>query len=394
PARLRHMVESSGTGLLLTARGTAEKGESLDVPCVRLDRPAVTDPVLPGAAPAGPVRAPGPKDLAYVLFTSGSTGVPKGVAVEHRALVNLTRAVRHSFPVDADDRVLQFVSFGFDVAVSDLFFPWVAGAELHIPNEDERIGEALLDKLRESRITYVFLPPSAAMLLPDLAGQLPDLRTVGVGGEPCPPELVERLSAPGRRIVNAYGPSEVTVYATTADLVPGEPVVLGGAVAGARVYVLDELLRPVPTGVTGEIYIAGASLGRGYIGQPGMTAERFVADPHGAPGTRMYRSGDLGKIDASGLIHYLGRSDLQVKLRGVRIELGEIETLLAATPGVALAAATVRGTGTEQRLVAYVVGRDGAAPPDAALRAHLVTKLPGFMVPEVFVRLDEMPLSR
>ncbi|WP_327233077.1 amino acid adenylation domain-containing protein [Streptomyces sp. NBC_01317] len=394
PARLRHMVESSGTGLLLTARGTAEKGERLEVPCVRLDRPAVTDPVLPGTAPAGTVRAPGPKDLAYVLFTSGSTGVPKGVAVEHRALVNLTRAVRHSFPVDADDRVLQFVSFGFDVAVSDLFFPWVAGAELHIPSEDERIGEALLDKLRESRITYVFLPPSAAMLLPDLTGQLPDLRTVGVGGEACPPELVERLSAPGRRIVNAYGPSEVTVYATTADLVPGEPVVLGGAVAGARVYVLDGLLRPVPTGVAGEIYIAGASLGRGYIGQPGMTAERFVADPHGAPGTRMYRSGDLGRIDAGGLIHYLGRSDLQVKLRGVRIELGEIETLLAATPGVALAAATVRGTGTEQRLVAYVVGRDGAAPPDAALRAHLVTKLPGFMVPEVFVRLDEMPLSR
>ncbi|MFJ4917487.1 amino acid adenylation domain-containing protein [Streptomyces sp. NPDC088726] len=390
-ARLRHMLDSSGTGLLLTARETAETGAALGVPCIRVDRPAVTDPV--GPAPAGAAAAPSAGDLAYVLFTSGSTGVPKGVAVEHRALVNLTRAVRHSFPVDADDRVLQFVSFGFDVAVSDLFFPWVAGAELHIPSEDERIGEGLLKRLRDSRITYVFLPPSAAMLLPDLTGQLPDLRTVAVGGEACPAELVGRLSAPGRRIVNAYGPSEVTVYATTGDLTPGEPVALGGAVPGARVYVLDERLRPVPAGVAGEIYVAGASLGRGYIGRPGLTAERFVADPHGAPGSRMYRTGDLGRIDAHGLIHYLGRTDLQVKLRGVRIELGEIETLLAGAPGVALAAATVRGTGTEQRLVAYVVGRDGAAPPDAELRAHLARRLPASMVPEVFVRLDEMPVS-
>ncbi|MEU8701480.1 amino acid adenylation domain-containing protein [Streptomyces sp. NPDC048680] len=389
-ARLRHMLESSGTGLLLTARDTAQKGAGLEVPCIRVDRPAVTDPVMPAPAPAA---APMPGDLAYVLFTSGSTGAPKGVAVEHRALVNLTRAVRHSFPVNADDRVLQFVSFGFDVAVSDLFFPWVAGAELHIPREDERIGEALLERLRDSRITYVFLPPSAAMLLPDLTGQLPDLRTVAVGGEACPAELVGRLSAPGRRIVNAYGPSEVTVYATTGDLTPGEPVALGGAVPGARVYVLDERLRPVPAGVAGEIYVAGASLGRGYIGRPALTAERFVADPHGAPGTRMYRTGDLGRIDAHGLIHYLGRTDLQVKLRGVRIELGEIETLLAGAPGVALAAATVRGTGTEQRLVAYVVGRDGEAAPDAELRAHLARRLPGSMVPEVFVRLDEMPVS-
>ncbi|MFD7432353.1 amino acid adenylation domain-containing protein [Streptomyces sp. NPDC059818] len=389
-ARLRHMLESSGTGLLLTARDTAEKGAGLEVPCIRVDRPAVTDPVMPTPAPAA---APMPGDLAYVLFTSGSTGVPKGVAVEHRALVNLTRAVRHSFPVNADDRVLQFVSFGFDVAVSDLFFPWVAGAELHIPREDERIGEALLERLRDSRITYVFLPPSAAMLLPDLTGQLPDLRTVAVGGEACPAELVGRLSAPGRRIVNAYGPSEVTVYATTGDLTPGEPVALGGAVPGARVYVLDERLRPVPAGVAGEIYVAGASLGRGYVGRPALTAERFVADPHGAPGTRMYRTGDLGRIDAHGVIHYLGRTDLQVKLRGVRIELGEIETLLAGAPGVALAAATVRGAGTEQRLVAYVVGRDGEAAPDAELRAHLARRLPGSMVPEVFVRLDEMPVS-
>ncbi|MEV0125848.1 amino acid adenylation domain-containing protein [Streptomyces sp. NPDC050703] len=390
-ARLAHMIEASGTGLLVTAEETAEKGAGLGVRRLRADvhgAPATTAPE-PRTAPA-----PAPEDLAYVLFTSGSTGVPKGVAVEHRALLNLTRAVRPAFPVTADDRVLQFVSFGFDVAVSDLFFPWVAGAELHIARDDERLGDALAARLRDSRITYVFLPPSAAMLLPDVAGLLPHLRTLAVGGEACPAELVERLSEPGRRIVNAYGPSEATVYATTADLEPGEPVVIGAPVPGSRVHVLDARLRTVPTGVTGEVYIAGASLARGYIGRPGMTAERFVADPYGPPGARMYRTGDLARIDARGRLHYLGRSDSQVKLRGIRIELGEIEALLAGHGDVAVAAAAVRGEGAEQRLVAYVVHREGAAPSDDTLRAHLAERLPGYMLPEVYVHLDELPLNR
>ncbi|MEU7578199.1 amino acid adenylation domain-containing protein [Streptomyces sp. NPDC041068] len=387
--RLAHMVEASGTRLLLTAAETAQQGEALDVPCLRVDEPAGE----PGER-GEPGPAPSPEDLAYVLFTSGSTGVPKGVAVEHRALVNLTMAVRPAFPVTADDRVLQFVSFGFDVAVSDLFFPWVAGAELHIAGDDERLGDALFARLRDSRITYVFLPPSAAMLLPDVTGRLPELRTLAVGGEACPAELVERLSEPGRRIVDAYGPSEATVYSTTADLEPGEPVVIGRPVPGSRVHVLDDRLRTVPTGVTGEVYIAGASLARGYIGRPGMTAERFVADPYGPPGARMYRTGDLARIDAHGRIHYLGRSDSQVKLRGVRIELGEIEALLAGFPDVAVAAAAVCGTGAEQRLVAYVVRREGATLSDDSLRAHLAERLPGYMLPELYVHLDELPLNR
>ncbi|MFH8608244.1 amino acid adenylation domain-containing protein [Streptomyces sp. NPDC018029] len=397
-ARLAHMVEASGTGLLVTAAETAAKGEqlgeTLGVPCLRADQPSAS--ASPPVSPLEPLadRSPSPDDLAYVLFTSGSTGVPKGVAVEHRALLNLTVGVRPAFPVTADDRVLQFVSFGFDVAVSDLFFPWVAGAELHIARDDERLGDALYARLRDSRITYVFLPPSAAMLLPDVTGRLPHLRTLAVGGEACPAELVERLSEPGRRIVNAYGPSEATVYATTGDLEPGEPVVIGRPVPGSRVYVLDARLRTVPTGVTGEVYIAGASLARGYIGRPDMTAERFVADPYGPPGSRMYRTGDLARTDARGRLHYLGRSDSQVKLRGIRIELGEIEALLAGSPDVAVAAAAVRGSGAEQRLVAYVVHRDGATPSDESLRAHLAARLPGYMLPEVYVHLDELPLNR
>jgi amino acid adenylation domain-containing protein len=387
-ARLAHMVATSGTALLVTAAETAGQAEPLGVPCVRADLPL--PPVPPGPAPA---PRPRPGDLAYVLFTSGSTGVPKGVAVEHRALRNLVEAVRPVFPVTEHDRVLQFVSFGFDVAVSDLFFPWAAGAELHVPREEDRLGEALLETLRASRITYVFLPPSAAMLLPDTTGLLPDLRTVAVGGEACPAELVERLAAPGRRVVNAYGPSEVTVYATTADLEPGAPVVIGRPVPGVRLYVLDGRLRPVPAGVTGEVYLTGASLARGYTGRPGLTAERFVADPHGAPGSRMYRTGDLGRIDADGVVHYLGRGDWQVKLRGVRIELGEVEAVLAAHPDVAVAAAAVRGGEGAPRLVAYVVARPGTDPADEDLRAHLVRRLPAHMVPEALVRLAELPLS-
>ncbi|MCF3122228.1 amino acid adenylation domain-containing protein [Streptomyces arenae] len=392
-ARLAHMVEASGTRLLLTAEETAPKGEALGVPCLRADEAAADEAAVDAlVVPEG--ERPTPDDLAYILFTSGSTGVPKGVAVEHRALLNLTVAVRPAFPVTADDRVLQFVSFGFDVAVSDLFFPWVAGAELHIARDDERLGDALFARLRDSRISYVFLPPSAAMLLPDVAGRLPDLVTLAVGGEACPAELVERLAEPGRRIVNAYGPSEATVYATTADLVPTEPVVIGRPVPGSRVHVLDDRLRVVPTGATGEVYIAGASLARGYVARPGLTAERFVADPYGPPGARMYRTGDLARIDARGRIHYLGRSDSQVKLRGIRIELGEIEALLAGSPDVAVAAAAVRGDGADQRLVAYVVHREGAAPSDEDLRAHLAERLPGYMLPEVYVHLDELPLNR
>ncbi|WP_187284306.1 non-ribosomal peptide synthetase [Streptomyces sp. uw30] len=384
-ARLAYMVTNSATSLLLTAARTTGLAGT-DVPELRVDEHPDTVPAFTPATCA-------PGDLAYVLYTSGSTGVPKGVAVEHRALHNLAVNVCPVFPVTGTDRVLQFVSFGFDVAVSDLFFPWVAGAELHIAQEDERLGEALQARLRDSRITYVFLPPSAAMTLPRSPGALPELRTLAVGGEACPAELVERLGEEGRRIVNAYGPSEATVYSTTADLRPGEPVVIGHAVPGSRAYVLDRRLRPAPVGVTGELYVAGATLARGYIGRPGMTSERFVADPYGPPGSRMYRTGDLCRVDAHGVLHYLGRSDSQVKLRGYRIELGEIEALLANHPEVTVAAAAVRGDGADQRLVAYVVGQD-TAPSDEALRAHLTRRLPGYMVPEVFVRLPELPLNR
>ncbi|MEV0231421.1 amino acid adenylation domain-containing protein [Nonomuraea sp. NPDC050786] len=390
-ARLRFMVADAGVRLLIAA-----EPRDLGVPVMRPDEEAPS---------IGPVTASEPTldGTAYILYTSGSTGTPKGVAVEHRALLNLATAVRPQFPVTGEDRVLQYVSFGFDVAVSDLFFAFVAGAELHVAAECERLGEDLYARLRDSRITYAFLPPSAAMSLPCPPDALPDLRTLAIGGEPCPAELVERWATPSRRVVDAYGPSETTVYATTADLVPGEPVVIGRPVANARAYVLDGRLRPVPAGVVGEIYLAGAGMARGYANRPGLTAERFVANPFGEPGERMYRTGDLGRYDADGVLSYLGRVDTQVKLRGFRVELGEIETVLAAHPGVSVAAAAVRG----DRLAVYAVpahapdaeasdtGTPGARVPAAGeLRAWLGARLPGYMVPDLVVFLDELPLNQ
>jgi hypothetical protein len=195
-------------------------------------------------------------------------------------------------------------------------------------------------------------------------------------------------------MINAYGPAEATVYATLAPLDRGRPVLIGRPVAGARAYLLDGRLRPVPVGVVGEIYLTGAGLGRGYVHLPGPTAERYVADPFGPPGARMYRTGDLGRYDADGGLAYQGRIDGQVKMRGFRIELGEIETVLAGHPGVAAAAAAVRERAGQRRLVAYAVGANGDPPPAEELRAWLGGRLPGFMVPEHILPLDRLPVGR
>ncbi|MET7311740.1 amino acid adenylation domain-containing protein [Streptomyces sp. NPDC005571] len=391
-ARLAHMVTDSGARLLIASAPTAGAATELGVPVIRMDVPG--DDCGP-LQPVQPLRRPEPGNVAYILYTSGSTGTPKGVAVEHRALANLCLAVRPTFPVGPDDRVLQYVNFGFDVAVSDLFFSWTAGAELHIAGADERLGEGLLTRLRDSRISYVFMPPSAAMSVPHAGGlRLPDLRTLAVGGEAVPAELVERWATPGRRILDAYGPSEATVYSTTAELAPGDPVVIGRPVPGARVHVLDAELRPVPVGVAGEVYVAGVLLARGYARRPGLTADRFVPDPYGPPGSRMYRTGDLGRRDTAGVLSYLGRVDTQVKVRGFRIELGEIENVLAGHPDVATAAAAVHGAVDDRHVVAYVVAAAGRRPDSADLRAHLAEQLPPYMLPDRYFRIDSMPLNR
>jgi amino acid adenylation domain-containing protein len=389
-ARIAYMLSNAGARLVLAAPETVGRVADSGVPAGILDGRATT---IPRGEPA-PLAAPRPANTAYILYTSGSTGVPKGVMIDHRALTNLAAAVGPRFPVTETDRVLQYVSFGFDVAVSDLFCTWMAGAELHIAREDERLGDALFARLRDSRISYVLLPPSAAMSLSCPPGGLPDLRTLVLGGEACPAELADRWSAPVRRLINAYGPSEATVYASAAELHNGQQVRIGRPVPNTRAYVLDRRMEPVPLGVPGELYLGGPGVGRGYVGNPGLTAQRFGADPFGPPGSRLYRTGDLARYEADGELTFLGRTDTQVKIRGFRIELGEIEAVLASHRDIGQAAAVTRDTGAGAAVVAYVTGRAGSPPRASELRAWLAQRLPGYMLPEIIVHLDHLPVSR
>ena len=287
PARLRYLLADSDARLVLTTAQVAPRLEKCD--CLIALLSDTHDGLVMAAegldresgAAAEPAARLRPDSAAYLLYTSGSTGTPKAVIVDHCSLVNLATRVRDRFGVSAGDRILQCTSIGFDVSVSDLVFAWVAGAELHIAAEHERMGQGLLSALRDSRITYVSTSPMAMMSIPDPNALLPDLRTVVVGGEPCQPELVRQWWRADRRLVNAYGPSEATVYATTAELIPDAVVPIGSPVPSMVVRVLDRLLQPVPPGVAGEIYLAGLAVGRGYANRPGMTAERFVADPWG-----------------------------------------------------------------------------------------------------------------
>ncbi|HEV2639876.1 MAG TPA: amino acid adenylation domain-containing protein [Actinocrinis sp.] len=395
-ARLMHVLEDTGIRLILTGPQTAGRLPDLGVEVAEV-ADAATDFVnrpTSGSANPSAQRPTTPANAAYIIYTSGSTGVPKGVLVGHRSLMNATVAARDWQRLTPESRVLQQASYAFDISVLDVFATWIAGAALHIATDDERIGEALYARLREDRITHLFITPTAVMSLPCPPDALEDLTELAVGGEPSPDELVRRWTTARRRVVNAYGPAEAAVVSTTGLLVPDAPVVIGRPVPNYRVYILDSHLQPAPVGVAGEIYLSGEGLARGYVNRPGPTAERFVADPFGPPGTRMYRSGDLARYDAAGRIHYLGRTDGQVKLRGFRIELGEIETVLAGHPKVAAAAATVRGGATDPHLVGYLVPADPADPPQTAeLRARLADRLPGYMVPDVFVQLAELPTN-
>ncbi|MFJ2259112.1 non-ribosomal peptide synthase/polyketide synthase [Streptomyces sp. NPDC087844] len=380
------------------------------------------------STPGDAVRATAltPDHPAYVIYTSGSTGTPKGVTVTHRGLAGFAAAAAERYAAGPGDRVLQFASPSFDASVLELCVSLLSGATLVTGEEGPLIGERLAQVLAERRISHTLVPPAAlATVAPETAGHLPHLRTLIVGAEACPADLVERW-APGRRMINSYGPTEATVVATwTGPLSPagGAPPI--GRPAGAtRVYVLDAALRPVPPCVTGELYVAGPGLARGYLHRPGLTARRFVADPFGAAGERMYRTGDLVRWGADGELRFVGRADDQIKLRGFRIEPGETESALRRSPYVRDAVVMVRTDGPDGqpsdghgRLVAYVVpagGDEGAGAgagagagsgagadadvvaqglPVAALREDLAALLPPHMVPSVFVPLERLPLT-
>ncbi len=319
-------------------------------------------------------------NAAYVVYTSGSTGTPKGVVVRHRNVLALVADHDRRFDIGPGTRALQFAPLGFDAALGEIFVTLLTGSTLVMPLTGERVaGEPLARLVEDTRSDFVVLPPTVLATVP----RLPEGITLVVAGEECPPELVRRW-APGRRMVNAYGPTETTVTVTITDaLEAGTKPTIGRPLDGTIARVLDPWLRPVPPRVPGELYLGGAQVARGYL-DPVQTAARFVADPLGPPGARLYRSGDLAAWTAGGELRYLGRADQQVKIRGFRVEPGEVEHALAAHADVGQAAVVARNG----RLLAYVVGDD--ADP-VVLRAHLRALLPEHMVPAAITVLAELP---
>ncbi|WP_284454878.1 amino acid adenylation domain-containing protein [Actinomadura madurae] len=338
-------------------------------PLLTLTMPDVAGP--DGAA----VRAtpPAPENTAYVIYTSGSTGRPKGVAVEHAAIVNRLLWMRDHYRVTPADRILQKTPLDFDVSVWELFLPLISGAALVLARPDGHRDPAYLAGLiQDARVTMAHFVPSMleAFVLEPAATGCASLREVVCSGEELPDHLRDRYyEVLGARLNNLYGPTEAAVDVTAAPCPPGGgPVTIGRPVWNTRVHVLDARLAPVPPGVAGELYLAGDQLARGYVNRAGLTAERFVADPFGPPGSRMYRTGDVARWNLDGRIEYLGRSDHQVKIRGLRVEPGEIESVLADHPGVGRAVVADREVAAGgRRLVGYVVPESGTAAAVATL---------------------------
>ncbi|WP_143671081.1 non-ribosomal peptide synthetase, partial [Streptomyces sp. Ru87] len=396
--RIAYMLDDAGARTVVTTRELAGELPPADsVARVLLDE-AATVAALHAAGDTDP-GVPVPLDqAAYVIHTSGSTGRPKGVVVTHDGIGSLIATATDRIGVDADSRVVQFASAGFDVTVWDLVMSLCVGGRVVLVPAGRRVaGPALTDFVAEHGATHMILPPSLVAALPPDC-ELPEGAVLVVGTEAVPNELIARWA--GRlRVVVAYGLTEATVNSTLWAADPGRqgPVPIGRPDPNTRCRVLDAALRPVGVGAEGELYVAGRGLARGYLGRPGLTAERFVADPFGPPGARMYRTGDRVRWCADGNLEFLGRADGQLKIRGHRIEPGEVESAFMACPGIAQAAVLLREDhrGTE-RLVAHLVGDAGAdtRAAVAAARAEVAGTLPDHMVPSAVVVLDgPLPLT-
>ncbi len=389
--RIAFIAEDSELRLLLTTDDYRPSLTAVQCPVLALDGAAAA---VASEAASRPVVTDGGDALCYIIYTSGTTGRPKGVAVNHSSICNFIAVCTPIYDVVADDRVYQGMTLAFDFSVEEVWPTFSAGATIVAgPTDHRRLGAGLTEFLIEQEISVLACVPT---LLATVERDVPTLRTLLVGGEACPADLVKRWSRPGRRMLNTYGPTETTVTATWTELVPGKPVTIGRPLPTYTAYILDDALREVPPGEAGEVCIGGPGVAVGYVNRPELTAEKFVVDRFsGQKGARLYRTGDLGVFTPDGEIEYLGRIDTQVKIRGYRIELAEIEAVLLEDAAIANAiVALVSGEGGVDELAAFVVPRGDVdfAELRERLRMTLRLRLPVYMIPSYLERLDAIPM--
>ena len=369
------------------SEGRADRQPAVKLNIATLAAEGRDAPALPSLRAAGVT----PGDPAYAIYTSGSTGKPKGIVICHRNICHYLRAANTVYGITSADVVFQGASVAFDLSLEEIFVPYLAGACLWIASRQTlQETDRMADVLNRAGITVLDTVPT---LLSMLTGDVPSLRIIILGGELCPPSLAEHWCRPGRRLFNSYGPTEATVVATIAEVIPGKPVTIGRPIPNYTCYVADETLHPVLPGVEGELLIGGPGVADGYINRPELTASKFIGNPFRADGPDrvLYRSGDAVSIDADGNLAYHGRIDDQVKIRGFRVELGEIEARLTGCPGITQAAVLMRSDDNLDRLVAFLTLAPQAAFDKGAVRAALRAEMPCYMVPSHFEIMNELP---
>ncbi|MGG4112793.1 non-ribosomal peptide synthetase DhbF [Bacillus subtilis] len=393
--RISYMLEDAKPSCIITTEEIAASlPDNLAVPELVLDQ-AVTQEIIKRYSPENPDVSVSLDHPAYIIYTSGSTGRPKGVVVTQKSLSNFLLSMQEAFSLGEEDRLLAVTTVAFDISALELYLPLISGAQIVIAKKETiREPQALAQMIENFDINIMQATPTLwHALVTSEPEKLRGLRVL-VGGEALPSGLLQALQDLHCSVTNLYGPTETTIWSAAAFLEEGLKGVppIGKPIWNTQVYVLDNGLQPVPPGVVGELYIAGTGLARGYFHRPDLTAERFVADPYGPPGTRMYRTGDQARWRADGSLDYIGRADHQIKIRGFRIELGEIDAVLANHPHIEQAAVVVREDQPgDKRLAAYVVA-DGAIDT-AELRRYMGASLPDYMVPSAFVEMDELPLT-
>jgi amino acid adenylation domain-containing protein len=389
--RLRHLLDDAQPAVIITDEGSSRSEFGPDA--IVLDR---AGELLANENSSNPPTSVAPNNLAYVMYTSGSTGRPKGVAVEHGSVVNLLSSMQHEPGISSSDVLLAVTTLSFDIAGLEIFLPLISGARVVLAGSADVVdGTRLKQLFDDCKPTMMQATPATWRLLLEAGWRgSPELKIL-CGGESLPPDLAKELMLMATSVWNVYGPTETTIWSSVHRIRGDEDdtIPIGRPISNTEICILDSNSNPVPANVTGEIYIGGAGLARGYWNRPELTAERFVEKSLGKEyKKRLYRTGDLGRLRRNGEIEYIGRIDTQIKLRGMRIELGEIESVIASHPHLRQAVVIVKGEPEQQRLSAYVVAKNASEISAAELRRHVRSALPEYMIPAEFWKIDQIPL--